>query len=485
MIYSLLPFRFVRFDSNQELITNEAGEFLFVPQHTVSRIVNQKIVPGTDEYKTLLAKHIIVDDKSVPCLDILCSKLKTKKNHLGNGISLHLVVITRRCNQSCRYCQISKRDCGESQYDMNHDTIDRVIDAAFASSSDPFTLEIQGGEPLLAMDKIRYLVEQARKKSDHTRKQMNVVLCTNLTLADDELFKYCKDNDISISTSLDGPQILHNRYRVLPEGNSHEIVTKNIRKAISELGTGKVSALMTTTQYSFKHINEIVDEYISLGLNHIFLRKLNEYGFARRDEVEKYSAEDFLSFYKQGLSYIMHKNREGNNIVEVFAAILLKKILTPYNTGYVDLLSPPGLGISFAAYDYNGNVYASDEARMLGAMGDDTFLLGNLYQDSYENMFYNTNLKAIHEQSMAECVPGCVDCVFLPYCGSDPIYHYNTQRDFVGNKSCSGFCKINYGILRHLFEQIAQNDIEDQKIFWSWIRNIPVSEIEKGLPGHD
>ena len=46
-----------------------------------------------------------------------------------------------------------------------------------------------------------------------------------------------------------------------------------------------------------------------------------------------------------------------------------------------------------------------------------------------------------------ECVPMCTDCGFLPYCGSDPVYHHATQGDVVGFKPTSGFCRKNMGVI--------------------------------------
>jgi uncharacterized protein len=80
------------------------------------------------------------------------------------------------------------------------------------------------------------------------------------------------------------------------------------------------------------------------------------------------SESHFLSFYKTGLSYILELNRKGIDIQEVYAKILLTKILTPCATGYVDLQSPAGAGVSVLVYNYNGNVYATDESRMLAEM---------------------------------------------------------------------------------------------------------------------
>src|ERR1022692_1157255 len=73
--------------------------------------------------------------------------------------------------------------------------------------------------------------------------------------------------------------------------------------------------------------------------------------------------------------------------LEIYAKILLTKILTPYATGYVDLQSPAGAGVSVLVYNYNGNVYATDESRMLAEMQDETFLLGNVHQDTYESIY--------------------------------------------------------------------------------------------------
>ena len=37
-------------------------------------------------------------------------------------------------------------------------------------------------------------------------------------------------------------------------------------------GPDSVSALMTTSKYSLGHFKEIIDEYVRLGYNNIFLR---------------------------------------------------------------------------------------------------------------------------------------------------------------------------------------------------------------------
>ena len=80
-----------------------------------------------------------------------------------------------------------------------------------------------------------------------------------------------------------------------------------------------------------------------------------------------------MEFYFEGLDYIIDLNLKGFGFTEYYAAMVLRKMLTPFQPGYVDLLSPAGAGVAAVVYNYDGDVYASDESRMLAEMGDKSF----------------------------------------------------------------------------------------------------------------
>src|SRR5260370_18084999 len=141
--------------------------------------------------------------------------------------------------------------------------------------------------------------------------------------------------------------------------------------------------------------------------------------------------DEFLPFYRQALDYIIELNRQGINFVEKYSQILLTKILTPFTTGYVDLQSPAGAGIGVAVYNYDGDVYVTDESRMLAEMGDEEFKLGNVHHDSYAQMFGGDLIRRIAASSCIESIPGCCDCAFQPFCGADPVFNYATQGDMI------------------------------------------------------
>jgi radical SAM protein with 4Fe4S-binding SPASM domain len=142
-------------------------------------------------------------------------------------------------------------------------------------------------------------------------------------------------------------------------------------------------------------------------------------------------------------------------------------MLTPFDTGYVDLTSPAGIGIGAVVYNYDGDVHVSDESRMLAEMGDKTFCMGNVHHHSYEELFLSDALLAPLEESFLTSAPMCSDCAFEPYCGADPVYHYATTGDFVGRKPTSGFCEKNMAIFKGLIQRM-EGDVFTRSLFRRW-----------------
>jgi sulfatase maturation enzyme AslB (radical SAM superfamily) len=59
----------------------------------------------------------------------------------------------------------------------------------------------------------KYIVEQAKIRSIHLKKSLQLALVSNLTLMNEEKLSYLIDNDVYISTSLDGDEEVHNYNR--------------------------------------------------------------------------------------------------------------------------------------------------------------------------------------------------------------------------------------------------------------------------------
>jgi His-Xaa-Ser system radical SAM maturase HxsB len=468
--YYLLPFRFHRLSNSKEILVNETGDFIVVPDGTVRKIVERELCQEADAelYGDLMAGFFISEEAVPPLIDILATKYRTKKSFLDHFTSLHIFVITLRCDHTCHYCQVSRVSQDKSSFDMKRSHIDKGIEMMMRSPNPHVTMEFQGGEALLAFENIIYAVEKAKEQAVLFNKQITYVICTNLAPLTDDILHFCKENDILISTSLDGPEFIHNQNRHRPGRDSYAHALNGIQRCREYLGEGMVSALLTTTNLSLQYPDKIVDEYYNKGFKSIFLRPISPYGFATKNERKNhYDADSFLLFYKKALDRIISYNLKGTFFREDYASIILKKILTPFPVGYVDLQSPAGMVNNVIVFNYDGMIYASDEARMLAEMNDFTFQLGSLDTHSYQEIFYGDKVRAIAESWTNESLPGCSDCAFQAYCGADPVHNYATQGDMFGHRPTSSFCRRNMDIMDHLLSLMEDKRI--CKIFYNWI----------------
>jgi His-Xaa-Ser system radical SAM maturase HxsB len=481
--YKLLPFKFLKLSADREILVNEVGEFILAPVGTAQRVIRRQLDRTSELFSTLKAKQFLTDSSSSALLDLLATKYRTKHHFLEGFTKLHIVVVTLRCDHSCHYCQVSRQTADKQAYDMSPEVAEKSVDLIMQSPSSHITLELQGGEPLLAFDVIQHIIPYAKKRADSLSKELDIVVTTNLANATDEMLCYLRDEGIKVSTSLDGPAFIHNANRPRPGNNSYELTIENIQRARTIVGYDRVAALMTTTQLSLDHPKEIIDEYVKQGFHSIFLRPLSPYGFALKTKRKTgYQLDNFLEFYRTGLAHILELNRKGYDLEEVYTKILLTKILTPYGTGFVDLQSPAGAGISVLVYNYDGDIYATDESRMLAEMGDHTFRLGNVMTSSYRDVFTGDPFLSLASASCNQSLCGCSDCAFQLYCGADPIFNHATQGDVFGHRPSSGFCHRNMEVIKHLFELISTEDPEIMRIFLAWVQTCRLKDLNMRAP---
>ena len=351
---------------------------------------------------------------------------------------------------------------------MSIENADRAINWIFNSPAPEMKIEFQGGEPTLNWPLVEHVVLQASSRAAAENRRVEFVVATNMSHIDDQMLDFCRQHRIHLSTSLDGPPDLHNANRPRPGRDSYQRFRASLDRARAALGPDQVSALMTTTPASLARVKEVIDEYLCLGFDSIFLRPISPYGFATRTGLDRsYSATRFLEFYREGLDYIVDLNRRGIPFVETYAQILLRKILSPFPVGYVDLQSPAGAGTAVVVYNYDGDVYASDEGRMLAEMHDRSFRLGSL-SERYEDVMTGPRVRAITDTSCLEVMPGCSECAYSPYCGADPVHNWATQGDPVGHRPTSEFCLRQTGIFEYLFDTLRSGDEYTRRLFSAW-----------------
>lgn len=397
------------------------GDVAFVSDEELGLLQSAPEQLPSERIRELKAKHLLKSIGATPGLDRLYeSRLAAKRSTLTAGPALHILVPTLQCAHSCQYCQVS-RALDDEGFSLSPAQVLLACDHIMDSAADTLTVEFQGGDPLTRFDLVELAIEALSHHPLRRGRAIRFVVASTLHQLSESMCRYFAQYDVKLSTSIDGPAWLHNRNRPTSTRNAFERTVDGIELARAVLGRDSVSALMTTTRLSLGHPEEIVDAYVALGLHEIFLRPLSSYGFARRNNaLLGYNTDQFMAFYRRALDRVLMWNAKGTEIREVYASLILNKLISTFDAGYVDLQSPNASGQAVLVYNYDGFVYPSDEARMLAESGDTSFRMGAI-STPQDVLDASPAMQRIRRDGSSERDADCVRCAFRNFCAPSPV----------------------------------------------------------------
>lgn len=152
-------------------------------------------------------------------------KIQNKNNQL-------LISMTNECNMRCKYCiyQEDRYQCNNHTANITNDILFKAIDKYFLYSkyAKRKRISFYGGEPLLQWEKIQNAVDYIHNKFTG---DVEFAIITNGLLLTDEVIDFLILNDFEVTISLDGPQYIHDRYRVDNQGNyTYDRIMDNLSK---------------------------------------------------------------------------------------------------------------------------------------------------------------------------------------------------------------------------------------------------------------
>lgn len=449
---------------DQILLTNDLGHYAFVSQSELKAMLKKATELPALKKQELSEKGFLYDDTALGFSGKQRFELRERKGYTSLGTSLHIFVVTTACNAKCVYCQANNGG-KHVNLAMDTETAQKAVDIALQSPSRYLSFEFQGGEPLLNYDVIRDIILYAEAQKGHHVISYNLV--SNLTMLTDDMLSFFQQYHVGISTSIDGPELLHDANRPFRTGGGTFRKTAQAIARIRQAGL-PVGAIQTTTRVALLHPKEIVRTYQELGFDSIFIRPLTPLGKATKNWGEiGYSPEAFSAFYAEALEEIIRINKSGYYLRENHASILLSKIGGAF-VNYMELRSPCGASLGQLAYYADGRIFTCDEGRMLAEMGDSTFQLGDVFNSSYAELVHSEVCKAVCSSSTLESIPSCCDCVYQPYCGTCPVVSYAASADIIEKSPRSYRCRIYSDMLDFLFGKILENDPAVMQVFKAW-----------------
>lgn len=139
------------------------------------------------------------------------------------------------CNLDCEYCFYLEKEKlypDKTEWAMNDEVLESYIKQYIASQkTGEVNFTWQGGEPaLLGVDYFRTVIEIEKKYSGG--KKISNSFQTNGVLLNDEWCEFFAENNFLIGLSIDGPEEIHNKYRIYKGGQPS---FKDVMRAIELL----------------------------------------------------------------------------------------------------------------------------------------------------------------------------------------------------------------------------------------------------------
>ncbi len=454
---------------------------LWKEKKIVSNIYWESIVLKNDEFYNYLENNLDINTEIYKNLDIKKFFNNNNEEYISNSIieykkrfwinfiwpTLHIIVLTKWCNHQCKYCHAAADyRYTDDWLSMNKNTAKKVVDIILSSPSNNLTIEFQWWEPLVNIEMIDYIINYAQEKNKILKKKISYALVSNLTMIDEKILeKLFSYPNLSISTSLDWDKKTHDFNRLMIWNKATISSFDLLREKIILIREWEIKkwkkilhwAMWVITRKTLNRYKELVDTYIELWFDNIFLKKLNWLWFAvKTKNTLWYTNSELIEFYKNYFSYLVELYNKWIIIHEWFLSILLSKITSPEKVNFMDLRSPCWAGIWQIAYDYTGSIYTCDEWRMVD---NDAFKIGDV-DNNLEDLIQNEVVWAMMDASIVESLP-CDICAYAPFCWVCPIESYQARWNIYTNQVFDSHCNFFMFLFDWIFEKLSdKNSLE-------------------------
>ena len=305
--------------------------------------------------------------------------------------------VTNTCNLNCKYCYADGGNYSSLDGMMNIETARAAIDLFYSKYRSIRYIQFFGGEPLLNEPVIRFACEYITNlyntgKIDSLPEFGTI---SNGTVFSEKLSETIKKYNITITLSIDGPQVVHDSLRVYKNGiGSFSSLTENIKK----YAANSIVPVAAEATYSSVHeenglsvldtVKYIKDELSIPNVHVVPVSGTELYELRNRDSFSDSIGDIFaeLSTNKKDYSY---------SLVSRIVMALKRRGANKYLCE---------AGISIFSVSHTGDIYP---CFML--TGEQQFLMGNVYSgiSVFEDQRFldlRNTLKAFNNRICAGCL---------------------------------------------------------------------------------
>lgn len=339
------------------------------------------------------------------------------------------------CNLRCKYCfYLDKHELyngAASTHKMDDNTQEQMIKQMFECSPNP-TFTWQGGEPtVMGLDFFRRAVE-LQKHYAKGRPYSNA-LQTHAMLLNPEWAEFLKKEDFLVGVSLDGPQHIHDYYRVDSQGRGTFQKVYDNTKMLQEYGV-PFNILASVTDYSAHHAKEIYQFFVENDFTFMQFSPVVEL-----DEQHDNKSADFSVTAKQYGNFLTklfknwHRDFDYKRLKQKTSIRFFDSLLNRYIGNTPDHCVLHKNCNVYLVVEHNGDLFSCDFL-----VSKDTHL-GNLHQTHLQDVFSSPQHIAFGQEK-ANYGEKCQQCQWLKQCYGGCIKdRLHDPRDKGHNHFCHSY----------------------------------------------
>lgn len=328
----------------------------------------------------------------------------------NNEFQIFVKPVGAECNLHCRYCYYLEKSSLHGEWGlMDDEVLERYISSHLEACIDEtVNFSWHGGEPLLAGIEFFRRAITLQKKYMPAGVKINNGIQTNGTLINDEWCRFLAEERFFVGLSIDGPQELHNKFRVNQEGypsfsralNGYMLLKKN--NIVPEI-------LCVVNSENVKHPVKIYDFFRKIGARYITFLPLVE-----QMPVQPYGVSDAtvpsLAF-GIFLSRIFDKWIQ-DGLGEIKVQIFEEAARTAFNQEHTLCIFKKTCG-GVPVIERNGDFFSCDH------YVDKDHLIGNIREKSINDLL-NNRKQLIFGQAKLNTLPAyCINCMVRDMCNGE------------------------------------------------------------------
>jgi len=337
------------------------------------------------------------------------------------------------CNLACTYCFYLKKAIlfpRTKIHRMSEAILEEMIRQVMEQGSSPISFGWQGGEPtLMGLPFFEKAVEF--QKTYGQGQTVGNGLQTNGILLDENWAHFLRENRFLVGLSLDGPQHIHDHYRVFRSGKGTWEQVVDRAKLLLDADVA-VNALTVVSDYSAQFPEEIYEFHKSLGLTYMQFIPCVETDSRNPTQAAPFSVspEQYGHFLKKIFDLWWNDFRNGRPTTSVrfFDSVFYTYVgITPPDcTFYKEC------GI-YVVVEHNGDVYACD------FFVEPRWRLGNVMNNRLIDLL-NSKKQDAFGKVKVQLPQECLTCPWLKHCwGGCPKDRLRDPRDRGSNHFCRSY----------------------------------------------